>query len=121
MTRLIGLLGGEHQLGMRLNLKLGLPLGMNALEVAGIFDHDEGRHVLRRLRQQPREGRTADPAHLSESEVAGFWTTYLEPNKPVLLPGLAIGVHHGGTGTTPSTPMSPRTATAGTTPGWDHR
>ena len=46
MTDLIGLLGGEHQLGMPLNLDLGLPLGMNALEVASIFDRDGGGGIF---------------------------------------------------------------------------
>jgi hypothetical protein len=114
VTDLIGSLGGEHQLGMPLNLDLGLPLGMNALEVASIFDRDGGGGIFfADFDSDLEKGVSRIQLTLSESEVAGFWTTYLEPNKPMLLPGLAIGVHHGGTGTTLSTPMSPRTATAG--------
>ena len=97
VTDLIGLLGGEHQLGMRLNLKLGLPLGMNALEVASIFDCDGGGGIFfADFDSNLEKGVPPIQLTLSESEVAGFWTTYLEPNKPVLLPGLAIGVYHGG-------------------------
>jgi hypothetical protein len=97
MTDLIGLLGGEHQLGMPLNLDLGLPLGMNALEVASIFDRDGGGGIFfADFDSDLEKGVSPIQLTLSESEVAGFWTTYLEPNKPMLLPGLAIGVHHGG-------------------------
>ena len=97
VTDLIGLLGGEHQLGMPLNLDLGLPLGMNALEVASIFDRDGGGGIFfADFDSDLEKGVSPIQFTLSESEVAGFWTTYLEPNKPMLLPGLAIGVHHGG-------------------------
>ena len=82
---------------MPLNLDLGLPLGMNALEVASIFDRDGGGGIFfADFDSDLEKGVSPIQFTLSESEVAGFWTTYLEPNKPMLLPGLAIGVHHGG-------------------------
>jgi hypothetical protein len=97
VTDLTGLLGGEHQLGMRLNLDLGLPMGMNALEVASIYDaQGEGGVFFADYDSDLEQGIAPVQLTLAESGVAGYWTTFLEPGRPVVVPGLAIGVHHGG-------------------------
>jgi hypothetical protein len=88
-------------LGVPLNRYVGLPTGMNTIEVASVYDGALGGGVFfADVDGNLDNGLSPIQFSLflneSAAEVTGFWITGLEEGTVVPVPRLAIGVHHEG-------------------------
>ncbi len=83
--------------GMRSNPRIGLPTGMNSMEVASIFDGSSGGGIFFADVDGDLDNDIAPIEFvLSSAGVSGSWVSDLAPGQAVSVPRFAIGVHNTG-------------------------
>ena len=84
-------------IGMKFNLKVGLPTAMNMMEVASVFDASgRGGVFFADTSGNRKFPRAPLQFTLSAEEVVGFWIADIQPGTSIEGPSLGIGVHSTG-------------------------
>lgn len=84
-------------LGMGLDLNIGLPRAMNVMEVASVYDETSGSGLfLADMDGNTNLGVAPLQFVISKTELAAFYTAWLQPAETLELPRLGIGVTSNG-------------------------
>jgi hypothetical protein len=95
MATPVSLAAGQW-IGMPFQLNTGLPNGMNAMELADVYDVQGGGGVfVVELDGDLTSGVPPIELNASRDAILGFSTAHLKPNQTLTLPRVAIGVHGG--------------------------
>ena len=109
---------GVGPVGMPFNIDVGIPIAMNSMELARLYDAGGGGGIFFADIDGDLE-RGVSPLQFvaTENDITGFWIASIAPGQSVTAPRLAIGVHHGlVTGTRRSTSTRGTTGRGGRSP-----